>query len=287
MKHIRPITCLVFIITLLAVIAAGTAILSHQGPGPYNYESIRGELIKIHGQGLYQHMSADVAIQGIAQDYVTLCIAVPLLLISLFLARRGSRKALFVLSGTLGYFLLTYLFYTAMAMYNAMFLAYVFLLGASFISFILVLFSYDVTNCKAWFASENQLRNAGIFLITNASLISMLWLRIVLPPLFDGSIIPPEVQHYTTLVVQGFDLGLFLPMAFVVGILALRRNAYGYLFTVIYTLFLALLMTALTAKILFMARTGAPVSPAIFIIPTINGIAVLFSVALLRNVTAR
>ncbi len=59
---------------------------------------------------------------------------------------------------------------------------------------------------------------------------------------------------------------------------------HGYLFTVIYTLFLALLMTALTAKILFMARAGAPVIPVIFIIPTINGIAVLFSVALLRNV---
>ncbi len=286
MRHSVRLTIVVILIALVAALATSTAILSHEGPGPYQYESIRGQSVKIYGQGLYQHMSADVAVQGIAQDYVTLCIGVPVLLISLFWARRGSRKALFVLSGALGYFFLTYLFYTAMAMYNALFLAYVFLLGASFMAFILLLFSYDISHCKTWFASEKRLRNAAIFLIINASLVALLWLKTVLPPLLHGTIIPPEVQHYTTLVVQGFDLGLFLPMAFVSGILALRRNAYGYLFTVIYTLFLALLMTALSAKILFMAKAGANVIPVIFIMPTINLLAVIFSVALLRNIKA-
>lgn len=287
MQHSVLLTIVVILIALVAALATSTAILSHQGPGPYTYQSIRGETVPIYGYGLYQHMSAEVAIQGLAQDYVTLCIGVPVLLISLFWARRGSRKALFVLSGTLGYFFLTYLFYTAMAMYNALFLAYVFLLGASFMAFILLLFSYDLPHGKNWFASEKQVRTAAIFLIMNASLVALLWLKTVLSPLFDGTIIPPEVQHYTTLIVQGFDLGLFLPMAFVTGILALRKNEYGYLFTVIYTLFLALLMTALSAKILFMARTGANVIPVIFIMPTINLLAVIFSITLLRNIKPR
>lgn len=37
-------------------------------------------------------------------------------------------------------------------------------------------------------------------------MIGSLWLGVVVPPLVDGSIYPKELQHYTTLVVQGFDL---------------------------------------------------------------------------------
>ncbi|MFB0509595.1 MAG: hypothetical protein ACETVX_03795, partial [bacterium] len=110
------------------------------------------------------------------------------------------------------------------------------------------------------------------------------WLSIVLPPLLDGSIFPKELQHYTTLIVQGFDLGLFLPMAFVSGILALKKNPYGYLFTTIYVIFLSLLMTALTSKILFMANAGANVIPVVFIMPTINIISIIFSALLLKNI---
>lgn len=84
----------------------------------------------------------------------------------------------------------------------------------------------------------------------------------------------------------GFDLGLLLPMAFVSGILALRKNSYGYLFTNIYVIFLSILMAALTSKILFMAQAGANVIPVIFIMPTICVIAVVFSVLLLRNMAS-
>ncbi|NMB81333.1 MAG: hypothetical protein GYA14_05900 [Ignavibacteria bacterium] len=44
-------------------------------------------------------MSTEVAIQGIAQDYITLFAGVPLLLISLFLARKNSLSGLLILAG--------------------------------------------------------------------------------------------------------------------------------------------------------------------------------------------
>ncbi len=284
MKHEKTISVLVILMVVASVIATATGIFSSQGPGLYDYESIRGKIISIYGKGLYQHMSAEVAIQGIAQDYVTLLLGVPLLLISLFLARKNSLRGLFLLSGTLAYFLVTYLFYLAMAMYNRMFLIYVFLLGTSFFAFILTLFSYQVKELPGVSHSEKIFRTAGWFLIANASLVGLLWLKIVVPPLLDGSIIPAEVQHYTTLIVQGFDLGLLLPMAIVSGMMAIKKHLFGYLFIVIYVIFLSLLMTALSAKILFMARAGANVIPAVFIMPTINLIAMVFAVLLLRNI---
>ncbi len=284
MKNKKSITILVLLITVASIVAASSGILSNEGPGNYVYKSIRGEDIIIYGKGLYRHMSADVAIQGIAQDYITLFIGVPLLLISLFFTRKKSLRGMFVLAGTLGYFLVTYLFYLTMGMYNKMFLVYAFLLGSTFFAFILTVLEFNPEEIKTKFKSEKLVRNAGIFLIINASLVGLLWLGVVLPPIFDGTIYPKELYHFTTLIVQGFDLGLLLPMAFVVGILAIKKNRFGFLFAPIYMIFLSLLMIALVSKILFMAGAGQNVIPVIFIMPTIALISITFSTLLLRNI---
>lgn len=284
MKNKKIITNLVLIIAIVSALVTLSGIFSSGGSGAYVYESIRDNEVQIYGRGLYQHMSADVAIQGIAQDWVTLLFGIPALLASLYFARKNSKKGIFVLSGVLGYFLVTYLFYMAMAEYNKMFLAYVILLGASFFAFILNLFSYDVANLRGLFQSEKILKYTGIFLMINSILIALLWLSVIIPPLLDGTIIPKEVEHYTTLIVQGFDLGLLLPITFISGFLALRKNSYGYLFTIINVIFLSLLMTALSSKILFMANAGQNVFPAVLIIPTIGLIAIGFSVSIIKNI---
>jgi len=71
-------------------------------------------------------------------------------------------------------------------------------------------------------------RYLGVFLLVNAGAIAPLWLGVVLPPLIDGSIFPVELEHYTTLIVQGMDLDLLLPLAVVTGVLLLRRRPAGY-----------------------------------------------------------
>jgi hypothetical protein len=283
MKHKNTITILSLLIVLFATLATTIGIFSQAGTREYEYESIHGQKIIIYGKGIYQYMSSDAAIQGIAQDYITLFLAIPLLLIGIFWSRKNSLRGLFLLSGTLGYFLLTYLFYLAMAMYNALFIVYVLLLGTSFFAFILTLFSYEFEQIKYTLVSEKILRYAGIFLMINSILVSFSWLSVIIPPLLDGSIIPAQVEHYTTLIVQGFDLALFLPMSFICGLLALRQENYGYVFTTIYIIFLSILMTALTSKICFIANAGGNIIPIVFIIPTINIIAIIFSILLLKN----
>lgn len=284
MKYKKQTSVLVLLITFASIIASSTGIFLNEGPGKFEIESVRGEKVIVYGKGLYQHMSDDVAIQGIAQDYITLFVGVPLLLVSLNLARKNSLRGLFLLAGTIGYFLVTYLFYLTMGMYNQMFLVYAFLLGTTFFAFMLTVLEFDLNEIKSKFISEKLVRNAGIFLIINASMVGLLWLGVVLPPIFDGTIYPKDLQHYTTLIVQGFDLGLLLPIAFVVGILAIRKNRFGFLFTPIYMIFLSLLMTALVSKILFMAGAGQNVIPVIFIMPTIALISITFSTLLLRNI---
>ena len=79
----------------------------------------------LYGYGPYRHMPADVAVQGLAQDVVTLTIGVPFLLGALLWARRGSRAGHLALTGAVGYVLVQYVLYLAMATYNPLFLPWV------------------------------------------------------------------------------------------------------------------------------------------------------------------
>lgn len=79
------------------------------------------------------------------------------------------------------------------------------------------------------------------------------------------------------------DLGLLLPLAVVSGVLLIRKKPFGYLLGPVYLIFLSLLMTALTAKIIAMGMGGYNIIPVIFIIPSFNLLSIICSVLLLKN----
>ena len=276
------ITLMTLSIAVLSTIAACAGIFSRGGPGPTEHVSVHGQKVVLHGEGVYRHMSADVAIQGIAQDWITLGAGVPLLLFSLFLFRKNSRRGAILLAGSAFYFFVTYLFYLAMAMFNPLYLMYVALLSLSFFTVALTAITLMKHEWTGLFP-EKLARRAGLFMMINAGMVAMLWLGVILPPLLDGSIYPQEVQHYTTLIVQGFDLGLLLPLGALSGWLAFRGKPVGYLLTSVYLVFLCVLMLALIAKIAFMGHAGANIFPVVFIMPTIFMISLIFSALLLRG----
>lgn len=285
MKNTKTITILLFTMVILSVVATLAGILTVDGPGTFKFESIRGEIINIYGKGLYQHMSSDVAIQGIAQDFVTLFIAVPLLVFSFFRTMKGSLHSLLLLAGTVTYILVTYLFYLTMAMYNPLFLVYIILVSASFFTLFLILSSINVEVLSQAYSPKLKNRLIGGFLIFISFSIAILWLSMVIPPLLDKTIYPLALEHYTTLIVQGLDLSLLLPIAIVAGFMLYKKVAYGYLLAPVYFVFLSILMSALSAKLLAMGLHGVNIVPAIFIIPLFNILAIFCTYSLLTNLT--
>lgn len=283
MQNRRIISALVYIIAIFSVTATLSGILSSEGPGNYKFISVLGQDITIYGKGLYKNMSADVAIQGIAQDFVTLA-AVPLLIFALFRTRKNSLKSKLFLAGILKYYFLTYLFYMSMGMYNEMFIVYVLLCSSSFFSLILVLLNIDIKNISEYFNAKTPVKYIGYFLVFLSLSIALLWLSIIIPPLVDGSIVPVAVQHYTTLIVQGFDLSIFLPIAFVGGLLLTKKARFGYLISSVVLVFLSFLMTALVAKIIAMAMADVNVIPAVIIIPVFLALSIIFAVVLYKNI---
>lgn len=282
-KYIKILMILMPFLVLGSMTEAVFGIISNEGGGTFIYESIRGQMVEIYGKGVYRHMSSDVALQGIAQDYVTLFVAIPALLVAFFYTKKHSFKAKLVLSGVLLYFTLTYLFYVAIALYNELFLVASLTLFVSLFSFILNMMSFDFQHIKTRFNPQASMRLASLFLIMIAIMMAMLWLSVIVPPMLDGSFYPKTLYHYSTLIVQGYDLGIFLPLAMISGILGLKKNEYAYVLVPTYWVFLSLLMLALLSKIAFMAQAGVNVVPVIFIIPVMFLMAIIFALKIIKN----
>lgn len=279
-QHINIITVCIIILSLIATC---TGIFTRNGPGPYEITSIRERQVMIYGKGAYKDMSAEVAPQGIAQDVVTLFVGIPLLITGLWLTNKKSLKGILLLSGTLGYFLVTYAFFTLMAMFNMLFLLWVILFSLSFFGFILTFLSLKQAGLEMSFDKKLPVKFIGGFLIFCSVTIALLWLSIVFPSLLTGEV-PKEVEHYTTLVVQALDLAILLPISFISGLLLRKKKNVGYLLAPVYTVFLAILMTALTAKVVAMALLGYQVIPAIIIIPLFNFISLVSLWLIFKNI---
>ena len=265
----RRLTSLILGLGLLAFCAAAAPFVFNDGPGPTRHTSIRNVEVITHGLGPYRHMPADIAVQGLAQDAVTLAVGVPFLFITLAWARRGTRAGHLALSGAVAYLFVQYFMYLAMATYNELFLAWVGLvLLASQALFRLLL----ATRPSAFAGASTPAgvrRYVGGFLLVNGGLIALLWLQVIVPPLVDGTLYPSGLNHFTTMIVQGFDLALFLPPSLHAGYAYLRGRPVGELLAPVYAVFVSLQMLALLAKILWMGAIGVSAGPALFIIPVL------------------
>lgn len=87
-------------IVLLTLAATVGGLVPGDG-SPFEAVSVRGEKVLINARGLYFWVTVSSAAQMQANDLITLFLALPLLLVSFFLAVRGSLRGKMVLAGIL------------------------------------------------------------------------------------------------------------------------------------------------------------------------------------------
>ena len=258
------------ILLLAALVAAATIVplVATGGDGPATHVSVRGVEVVTHGLGPYRHMPREVAVQGLAQDLVTLALALPVLLGALVWARRGSRAADLIVTGAVGYLVVQYALYLGLGTYNELFLLWVAILLIGFQVLVRLLLA-EPTRAFAVRATRARRRYVGGFLLTNGTLVILLWLQVIVPPLLDGTLYPAGLAHFTTMFVQAFDLALFIPPSLVAGVAYWRGRTHGDLLAPVYAVFLSIQMTALLAKIAWMSVVGASAGPALIVVPTL------------------
>ncbi len=161
-------------------------------------------------------------------DLVTLTLVVPLLIVALILARRGSQRAHVVWMGTIAYAVYNYAYYVFGSRFNDIFLLHIALFSLSVFTLACALPNMDA----AWIADRLRTRRSarwvGVFLATVGLLQGLLWVFVVVRNAFTGEVIqdiPVAGQH----LVFALDLGLLVPSLIVAGVLLYRGHAMGFL----------------------------------------------------------
>lgn len=241
----------------LAGLAPGTP-----GSGsPASFTSIRGQSVELQGTGLYRLDSVSFAAQAKAQDLVTLFLGIPLLILSLVFAARGSLRAGVLLAGTFGYFAYTYATYAFGLQYNPLFPVYIALFGSSVFGLILSLAGLDGARIREGFRGPRVRKAAIVFDFFAGALIFLMWMGRLLPNLISGAD-TTYIEHYTTLPIQVMDLGFVVPLALISGVNLARDRPLGYLLTGLFLMKGITLGLAVGAMILWSVFAGLPVAPA-------------------------
>ncbi|MEZ5071516.1 MAG: hypothetical protein R2751_11250 [Bacteroidales bacterium] len=197
------------------------------------------------------------AAQGAGQDVVNLFLGGPLLLGSLWFMNRGSKTASWIYGGMLFYYLYSYIIYTFGIHYNSFFLLYCATLALSTYSFIFWVSAHAGTDLRTWFTKAPPVRFTSVFILVIAALFYMIWLKDILPPLFQGDA-PQFVKdnNYQVNAVHAIDLSFALPGLIVVGILLWKGRPMGLLLAPVVLVFIVVLTVALAAMILAVRLRG-------------------------------
>lgn len=239
--------------------------LFYETPGePYSITSFRGESVMINGHGLYYYDTVSTVAQMQGNDLIALLVGLPLLVISTWMAFRKSLRGRLLLTGTMGFFLYTYMSMSMLTAYNALFLVYVALFTMSLYAFILCMLSFDLNELPRHF-SEKLPRGwiAGVLFAVGGFLF-LAWVGRVVPELLHPEI-PAALENTTTRVIQTMDLALIVPLAILSGVLLLRRSSWGYLLASVAILKGLTMSLAVSTMAINMALMGVPDSLVIMV----------------------
>lgn len=277
MRYRGSVIVLVLFIGVLSLLAGVAGILSAGAAGTHTFQSVHGEIVRLYGSGIYKNDSVASAAQTIAQDWVTVLLGVPLLVLSCFFAIKGSLRARILLAGTLAYFLYTYMSYSFLCMYNPLFLVYVALMSMSFFALVFTMLSFDMAALKEAFGKGLPAKTIGIFILAFACAIALMWLGRIIPPLMAGKV-PSGLEHYTTLVIQAMDLGFVIPVAILSAVWLMQRKAAGLLLSSVMCMKGATMLTSLTAMVISQALAGVKMTVAEMVVFPAANLLVLLGV---------
>jgi len=260
MKNRKILTVITIAVIILSALASSAGIFSGKAGSSESIVSVWGERIELDAQGLYSKDSVSIAAQGRAQDVVTLIIGIPLLLISFIMYSRGSRRGALLYSGTLAYFLYTYISYCFIVNFNQMFLVYTGLFALCLFGFIMVIMNLDVNLISAKMSPRFHRKTISIYLFTIGILILLMWLGRIVPALLNGTA-PYGIDHYSTLGIQVLDLSIVVPVSIITSILLWRRKPWGYVLSGIVIFKALTLLLAIFAMIIAEYLNGVPMNP--------------------------
>jgi len=175
----------------------------------------------LYGRALYP--TEEMLLAKLPTDLFTLVVGLPILLGSMWLARRGKLLGLLCWPGVLLYVLYIYVAYAIGVPFNVLFLAYVVLVALSAYTIIGLVASIDVSAIRQRLAGAVPERTAGGILVSLAILFTLMNLAAIVTALNS-----PTPGYLLEFPVWIADLAVVAPAWLIGGSLLWRRKALGY-----------------------------------------------------------
>jgi hypothetical protein len=218
-----------------------------------------------------------------ANDWVTIAVAVPLLVAGLIRAASGSTRGTLLWLGAVSYAVYNYAYYMLGAALNAFFLVYVAAFVIAVITLILALTRLAIAELAHCFGSSTPARLAGGYLATTGMGLGTVWTVMWTAHVITGWSTPVPTEAFR--LVAALDLSLMVPPLVAGGILLWRRRPWGYVIAALAGIQAALYLLVLSAGSLVAVRRGLVPSPGE--VPTWATLAVattIVTVLLLREI---
>jgi hypothetical protein len=181
----------------------------------------------------------------------TLLVAIPLTVVSLWAARRGSLRGRLAWLGGLTYFVYTYLEFAVSPPFTALYLLYVVAFACAIPALVIGATSINSAELPALFGDRAPRRPVAIFSLLLALLLAAAWLKDIGRETLAGSFGWPAGEDGVKHVVHALDLGLQVPLGIATGVMLLRRRSAGLLLAAIMLVNAVCMGAALTAMVLF------------------------------------
>lgn len=227
------------LIAILSLVTTLTGLFYRTGGEAYIVKNQYGDMVRICGNGLYEHDSYFMAAIFKGTDFAILCIAIPLLVLALVLdiVKRSLKSKLF-LSSVIALF--TY--YSASiafgVTYNFLHLIYIALFSLSFFGLILAFSEIDSSLLAKSVIGKLPRKGINIFLIFTGVALIVAWLPDIITSLIQRRSLQ-MIEVYTTQITYVLDMGIVGPTALICLFLLRKQNGTGYIL-------LAILLTVCT-----------------------------------------
>jgi hypothetical protein len=214
--------------------------------------SIAGLSVK----SLYQDDSswATAALRG--GDLVTLIVAVPVLVLAMVLADRGSSRARLVWIGALAYMVYNFAFYVFGAAFNDLFLVHVVAFSSSIFALIATMSSLDASVITRGYRMRAPVRAVAALLVLVGLVFATLWSVFSVSYAVTGRLSLGAATLEGMHTVFAIDLSLMVPSMVLAGVLLWKGMPWGYVMGTAMSVFGAIYQLNLAAAGWFQANAG-------------------------------
>jgi len=249
-KRVLVVLAVVAMVLLLA--ASLASILCDDGGRPYEVTSVRGEKVEIYGgQGLYRYDSVYKAVMFRGFDWANLVVVLPLFALGIRLYRQGRMRGQLLLAALFTYLAYIYAIGVMGNAFNALFLVWTALFSLGVLGLVLTLAGLNVASLPDNLKANFPHRGLAVYLLVVGAVLLVQYLTEIVAAYSTGNP-PASLDHYTTLELAAFELGLMIPLHVVGGISLWRGKAWGYVLGVLLAFAAAMTFLALGIALLLL-----------------------------------